>query len=923
MDNETVPQKIFNRHSSLKNCQFNNYQCAPNKQWFLLAGILQTDHQTNGTLQLYSTKRKASQIIKADIASLATVKIGDNSEVSTILILFSSIAQKYNLHLIEVGTPPVGNQPYSKKEIAVMHQDQMDNPIAMQTSTQFDIIFLITKLGYIHIYDLETASCIFVNRISTDIIIVTAPHELSDGIITVNSKGQVISASIDKSQIIPYIKNELQNRELALRIAYRNNLSGAEDVCESKFHNLLQSGQYFNAARFAALSPQGYLRTYKTIEALRNMNDINEQRTSAVLEYFNILLDRGKLNNHETIEYCRIILPQDPKQCRKWLNLEKLLCTEELGNLMKQYDVLLALSVYICLNVHSKVVQCFIETGQFQEAISYALRVKYTPDYMQLLQTVMFLNSEQGALFAKELVVNKLCEINDIIDIFMEQKLVQQCTTFLLDVLTHNRAGDGQLQTRLLEINLLFSPKEADNIFEKKLFSHYDRIHIAKLCEKAGLNQRCLEHYTDFNDIKRCIVQTNSLSEDWIINFFEKLPVNDSLKYLQAMLTADIQKNYKICVQIGVKHHEKFDVNVLIDLFEQYGNSEVLFHFLTEISVKNGFPNEKFIQEIEKREGLGLLLQWLQKRINEDCKNPQIENLLILTAIKADRTQVGDYIKRLHNYDINSIASSAIRNELYEEAFMVFNKFKINTSAIKVLIENIGSLERAKTFAENSDDPAVWSILVDFQLKQGFVKESMKNYVKSKDSNMYTDIVCAAKSANLWSELIVFYEKLNYYDSAILEMMAHPKEAWQKNKFEEMINKVNNIELYYKAIKFYSERKPFLLSDILIIMSPYLDHQRAINMLKETRQLPLIKRYLYTVQSLNCQYINEALNEILIIENDYVGLQNSITMLDNYDKFKLAQQLKDHKFAKYRRIAASLYKGIIFYFYFCFLFVQA
>ena len=53
------------------------------------------------------------------------------------------------------------------------------------------MIYLITKYGYIHLYDLETGTCIYMNRISGDTIFVTAPHEASSGIIGVNRKGQV------------------------------------------------------------------------------------------------------------------------------------------------------------------------------------------------------------------------------------------------------------------------------------------------------------------------------------------------------------------------------------------------------------------------------------------------------------------------------------------------------------------------------------------------------------------------------------------------------------------------------------------------------------------------------------------------------------------------------------------------------------
>lgn len=61
-----------------------------------------------------------------------------------------------------------------------------------------------------------------------------------------------------------------------------------------------------------------------------------------------------------------------------------------------------------------------------------------------------------------------------------------------------------------------------------------------------------------------------------------------------------------------------------------------------------------------------------------------LQNLLILTAIKADRSRVMEYINRLDNYDAPDIANIAINNQLYEEAFAIFKKFDVNTSAIQV-----------------------------------------------------------------------------------------------------------------------------------------------------------------------------------------------------------------------------------------------
>lgn len=57
----------------------------------------------------------------------------------------------------------------------------------------------------------------------------------------------------------------------------------------------------------------------------------------------------------------------------------------------------------------------------------------------------------------------------------------------------------------------------ADAILGNQMFTHYDRAHVAQLCEKAGLLQRALEHYTDLYDIKRAVVHTHLLNPEVLI----------------------------------------------------------------------------------------------------------------------------------------------------------------------------------------------------------------------------------------------------------------------------------------------------------------------------------------------------------------------------------------------------------------------
>lgn len=47
------------------------------------------------------------------------------------------------------------------------------------------------------------------------------------------------------------------------------------------------------------------------------------------------------------------------------------------------------------------------------------------------------------------------------------------------------------------------------------------------------------------------------------------------------------------------------------------------------------------------------------------------------------------------------------------------------------------------------------------------------------------------------------------------------------------------MELYYKAVHFYLEFKPLLLNDLLIVLSPRLDHTRAVTFFSKVQPPPL------------------------------------------------------------------------------------
>ena len=98
-------------------------------------------------------------------------------------------------------------------------------------------------------------------------------------------------------------------------------------------------------------------------------------------------------------------------------------------------------------------------------------------------------------------------------------------------------------------------------------------------------------------------------------------------------------------------------------------------------------------------------------------------------------------------------------------------------------------------------------------------------------------VLRAAEQAHLWSELVFLYEKYEEYDNAVQTMMTHPTVAWKEALFKDVICKVANIELYYKSLQFYLDFRPMLINDLLMVLTPRMDHTRAVNFFKKVSEL--------------------------------------------------------------------------------------
>lgn len=166
------------------------------------------------------------------------------------------------------------------------------------------------------------------------------------------------------------------------------------------------------------------------------------------------------------------------------------------------------------------------------------------------------------------------------------------------------------------------------------------------------------------------------------------------------------------------------------------------------------------------------------------ANNHNLQNLLIITAIKADKSRVADYISRLDNFDGPAVGEIAVGYEMFDEAFEIYKKFGLKAQAVKVLLEHgkakgggeggdggespsasssltpavasPSSLAKADAYAAEVDDPAVWTELGHAHLAAGDAAAAIAAYTKAGDGSRLSDVVAAATAAKAHAPLIEY-----------------------------------------------------------------------------------------------------------------------------------------------------------------------
>jgi len=595
MDGDATPQKMFDRAAYDGPVQIINYRTSSDGKWLIVGGIASKDGQVVGALQVYNTDLRASQpTMDAHTACFATVQIDGREQPSNLFCFTSRSAAGPRLSIIELGVPK--EQAFNRS--TNLTYDGNDFPVHMIADNHYGVLFILTKQGYLFLYEIQSAKCIFSNRASQQTMFAAIEYDGDDGgVMAVDQTGRVSHFFVDKKNIVNYICTQMNDIDLGISMARRYDLPGAESTFKQQFQKLMQSGQYDQAYELAASA--NALRTADTIAALRGV-----EGGKILLQYFQLIMKKGKLNAIESIELTKLVLMKGGiEHIKTWLKEQKLETSEELGDQIRQHNISLALSVYLRANVPEKVIGCFLSLGaqepeteaameHFKNILSYASRVNFSPDYPLLLSQLLRVNSERArdfALLLMESPEGSKVDFSQTIDQFMHAGDIKSFTRLVFQYLKPrgDREEDSALQTKLFEVNLLHAPTVADALFDNTEFkaTHYDRLKIAQLCERAGLYQRALQHYTDLIDIKRCLMAVSAnpglINPEFLLEFFGSMTPEDCMDCLRDLMKYSQQNNLRLVVEVAKKWSDYLHATNLIALFEDFKSYIGLFHYLS------------------------------------------------------------------------------------------------------------------------------------------------------------------------------------------------------------------------------------------------------------------------------------------------------------------------------------------------------
>jgi clathrin heavy chain len=469
--------------------------------------------------------------------------------------------------------------------------------------------------------------------------------------------------------------------------------------------------------------------------------------------------------------------------------------------------------------------------------------------------------------------------------------------------------------------------------------NNYDALDIAQVCVEVGLSEEALEIYKKIGDHAKAVnvLVENIVSIDRAQEYAERVELPEvwsrvAKAQLDGLRITDSVESY-------IKAQDPSNYAEVIEYAIQAGKDEDLIKFL--------------------------------RMARKTLREPEIDTALAFAYARTEQlSELEDFLRGTNIANIEESGDKAYA-EGYHQAAKIFYSSISNWAKLATTLVHLEDYQAAVECARKANSIKVWkevnaacvdkkefrlaqicglNLIVDAEELQSLVKQYERNGyfdelialldqglgLERAHMGMFTELgialskyhpekvmehlklfwgrinipkmIRACEEANLWPELIFLYCHYDEWDNAALAMMERAADAWDHQSFKDIVVKVANLEIYYRALNFYLSEHPSLLTDLLQALTPRIDVNRVVKMFEKSDNIPLIKPFLLNVQSQNKKSVNNAINDLLIEEEDYKTLRDSVENFDNYDPVELAQRLEKHDLVFFRQIASNIYR---------------
>lgn len=252
-------------------------------------------------------------------------------------------------------------------ELPLDYIPENDFPIRVVYNSIYKLLFIYTKFGFVFVIEPNSGTCIMNEKYSDSPIYLVTPSLDHSNHYILNRKGEVYESYVKIESFFNKCIEKGGDYFDSIGV-FMNNVSADEQskIYRNYFDKLKNSGNYLEALLLVAKSGKPFLRTFEYLSSIKDFPNINE--TSALLEYFAIVLDDGKLNEVESLELVQLALNKKKLDIvRKWLDADQIFCTAQLGKVVIEADPELALKIFEKSASEAMIIYSLALLGKFDE----------------------------------------------------------------------------------------------------------------------------------------------------------------------------------------------------------------------------------------------------------------------------------------------------------------------------------------------------------------------------------------------------------------------------------------------------------------------------------------------------------------------------------------------------------------------------